>query len=469
MDAAGLNSGQKAAVAAGTQYTAPLLTTSSASRANTATNTATLNTAVNGIANGNANTAAVQPATTLGGTPAATATPDGSAPAAPAAPATPAAPGAAAAGTDTSSDTGDDSDDISNAVSVLPPSLQKLYGDNLSNLQAEQTQAKSVLTQAQATLADDPAATAAVNAISAKYDVLINQMNQKNAQVLGSVHSSIGAFGGLGSMSTSFLSDEMDRASQRIADLTTDKQNAILNAQAAYQKQDLAAFNTAMDKYNKTITDMNSELSKLNDAADKQIKNNQAQQKIDAAASKAAIANDVTKAANLGGAIAKQMADSGLTDPDDQEKYIASVAQAYGISDPAILQTSVVKAQQTAKAATDMSANVNSEIAKRNAGPAASTKGSGTDANYSYTADDVTAAKNILQNGGAGYAAAGSDGYSDPGAYVSLLNSWIKQGGTAAGFAKVFPIKTYVNPKSYNLLPQIIQQKAAATPSVLPK
>lgn len=375
---------------------------------------------------------------------------------------------AASDSTDGTDSSGVNETDIASAVSGLPPSLQAFYGSNLTQLAQQQQNAKNVLAQAQATLANDPAASAAVAAISAKYDVLIQAMNLKNKQVLGKASTSVGAFGGLGVMSTSFMSDEMDAASGRISNLVSEQQNAILAAQAAYSKEDLAAFNSAMDNYNKTITAMNTALSDLNTATDKAVTATQNQQKIDAAASKAAVTNDVTLSTNLGTAIAKNLSDAGVTDPTQVASYIQQMAQQYGITDPAILQSAVVKAQQDAQKASDTSANTLSEIQKRNQPKVVSPKstGGGTDGAYTYTGDDIATYTNFLNKGGTAdgqsYAARGTDSYVDPGAYIYAYEDWIGNGGTPAGFIKKFPI-TNVNPASYGELPAGLQPKAKTT------
>lgn len=254
------------------------------------------------------------------------------------------------------------SSDVNSAVSGLPPSLQKLYADNLTNLQGQQTYAKSVLAQAQATLTNDPAATAAIAAIGAKYDILINAMNLKNTQVLGQAKSSTAAFGGLGVMSTNFLSDQMDAATSRIATLTTEKTNAMIAAQAAYGKEDLDAFNTAMDNYNKTITDMNTTLMDLNDAADKAVTQQQAAARLALDTNNAQVSNDQKQSSNIAQALATQLSAAGI-DPGSYD--YSSIAKAHGITDPAVL-AAAVQSQITSNAKDALTAaNTQDEIANR--------------------------------------------------------------------------------------------------------
>lgn len=493
---------------AGGSSASPLISTSSASRSTTANNVASLNTAVNAAAagapgsstNGGAN-AQKDTATGTSVTPGITINTGSSQPAANTslytyklangnevqigdptinkdmlAGATYVGGGSGKDPLATSTtDNGDSSADTSSAVSGLPPSLQALYQKNLQDLSDQQTYAKSVLDQARATLANDPAATAAVQAISDKFDILIDQMTKANNQSLGRAGSAVAAFGGLGSMSQNFLTDQMNLATQRISALTTQKQNAILSAQAAYNKQDLSAFNAAMTAYNKTISDMQNSLVDLNNAADKAITQNQAQQRIDATNAKNTVTTEISMAKNLGTSLAKNLADAGVTDPAQEQAYVEQMAQEYGISDPAILHSAVVTAQQAQAKADLAEKNTLSTIAKRNEvkAPSGGTTKPKVDGSFSYTTADTATYSNFLNKGGATpdgvtYNKRGSDSYVDPGAYIYAYNDWIKQGGTPAGFVKNFPVASNVNPASYSLLPAGIQPKAKVTASAPP-
>lgn len=376
-------------------------------------------------------------------------------------------------------------DTNSSAVSGLPTNLQAIAKQNLDNLDDQYNQAQSAVTAAAATLANDPALASAISSIQAQYKVLYDAMGLKNQQVLGRANSEVGAFGGLGVMNQSFLSDEMDAAQSRLSDIVSKEQSAIVSAQAAYNKGDVAALNAATSDLKDAQAAKSAAVSQLLTATNNAVKDAQAQQKIDLTTQQDSLKSDVTNSTNLGASIASDLAGAGITDPDEIAAYVQQQAAANNLPE-AFVSAAVTKAMQTATKASDSSANTASEIIDRNSNAANTTtktniavskaanpttggvKG-GKDANYTYTAADVTAAQNVLQNGGAGYAAAGSDGYSDPGAYISLLNSWIGQGGTAAGFAKTFPVKKYVNPASYSKLPASIQPKAAAAPAAVPQ
>lgn len=356
---------------------------------------------------------------------------------------------------------------------IKDPALAAQYKGALDNLDGQAADAKAQIQAAKDTLANDPAASAAIDAITQKYDVLINAMKAKNAQVLGKASTSVSAFGGLGQMSQNFLSAEQDRASQRVADLVSQEQGLILKAQIAYKNSDVKALNAAMTAYDRANSDKLSAINKLLTETDKQVKAVQDQQKIDAAAAKQQVATDISKSTNLGTGIAKNIADSGITDQEQIDQYIASVAQEYGISNADILKNAVAKAQAAAAKDALSAKNTESIINKRNQpkAPSSKTTGGGKDGGYTYTGDDVSAYTSLLNKGGTGpdgtvYAGRGKDSYVDPGAYMAALHDWVDvNNGTPAGFAKKFPVVGNVNPASYSSLPEGIRPKASSTAS----
>lgn len=366
-------------------------------------------------------------------------------------------------------DGGDSTTDDSEtqAVSSLPPGLASMFQQSLAAQDQNIADAKTTLATAAATMQNDPAAAQAASAISAQYDVLINAMKAKNRIILGGYTANAARSGALqyaNDMTETFMSNEMDRASQRIADLVSKEQELILKSNAAYKNDDVKAFNAAQTALTKATTEKTNTLGKLLTATNNQVKAVQAQQKIDATAAKNKISADTTISAKTAPGMVAALKDKGITDPDQISQYVQEMATQLGV-DPNILAGALATAQQTQAKTDSTIANQKSEIAKRNQPKTTAGAKGGTDVNYNYTADDVADAKNVLQNGGSGYAAAGSDGFSDPGAYVALMNSWIKLGGSAAGFAKVFAPKKYVNPDSYGMLPAAIQPKKAATSS----
>lgn len=383
-------------------------------------------------------------------------------------------PGASDSGSGGGASAGDQYD--SAVASITDPGLQAQFKTQLQAQDQQVQQAQANLTSAQALSQNDPAATAAISAIQAKYEQQIQLMTAKNTQLIGRANTSVAAFGGLGPMGQDFLSNEQADADARISNLQAEEQDAVTKAQIAYQTQDAKALNQAMTAYDAANKAKLTALNDLLTASNKQVTQMQAQQKIDAAAAKQSVTLDVSKSTNLAAEIAKNISDAGITDAGQVTQYIQGVAQEYGITNPDILASAVTKAQQTAQKASDASSNTADTIANRDARTAiaaqkknnpTSTKGSGTDGTYKYTQSDVDSYSALLNQGGSGpdgtaYNGRGTDGYVDPTAYVAALKDWTSNGGTPAGFAKKFPVKANINPTSYSLLPKAIQPAAAA-------
>lgn len=356
---------------------------------------------------------------------------------------------------------------------ISDPAVASQFKSSLQAIDQEVSQAKANLDAAKANAINDPAANALVDSIKAQFETQIKLMKDKNTQFLGKVGASVAAFGGLGPMSQGFLNDEQQRADGRIADIVAKENDAVLKAQIAYQTKNYKALNDAMTAYDKANRDKLTTLNTLLSATNKQVKQQQDEQKINAAAEKQAVALDISKSTNLATGIAKSIADSGLTDQSQIDQYLEATAQEYGITNPDILKSAVEKARQASIKSLAGSANSLSTIAAREkpkAAPKGSTKGNGTDGTYKYAQGDIDAYSGFLNQGGTDpsgtrYNGRGSDGYVDPGAYTAALGDWVKQGGTPAGFASKFPVKKNINPASYGELPDVIRPKAAAAPS----
>lgn len=359
--------------------------------------------------------------------------------------------------------------------SGLSPSMQTLYQSTLTQQANEQAQAFATLQSAQATLANDPAATQAINAIYAQYQTLIDQMNQKNQQVLGKASASVGAFGGLGVMSQGFLSDEADDASQRIATLVSEQNSAVLAAQASYGKEDLDAFNTAMDNYNKTIDSMNTALSDLSDAVDKQVTEQQAQQRLDLDTQTAQVTNDGKIATANAGQIASALTAQGV----DLGSYdYSSLAQTLGISDPTTLGSAVIAAQQASAKADLDTANTQDEMQDRDITTADSQattaatiqKDAFDEANTKTTPADFYSYANNLVTGtnpatgkpytdGSGVPYADSNGFITPSGWKNLLSLATTNGVSQADLFSEYSNKLYASKAdSYQLTPEQITE-----------
>lgn len=357
-------------------------------------------------------------------------------------------------------------DSENDSTSSLPPGLAAQFKQTLANQDQNIANAQQTLATAAATMTNDPAAASAAAAIKTQYDVLINAMKAKNAIVLGGYTKNAARSGGLqyaNDMTENFMSEEMDRASQRIADLVSKEQTLILASNNAYKNGDIKAFNAAQTALEKTQNDKTSTLGKLLTATNNQVKNVQAQQKIDAAATKQQLASDTTTSTKIAAGMVAALKAAGISDPKTIEEYVQAMATKNGITNPDILSGALATAQQTA-AKTDASlANTASTIAKRGAGGTTGAKG-GTDGGYTYTAADVAVYTSLLNKGGTApdgtkYNARGTDGYVDPGAYAAAYADWVANNGTPAGFLKKFPV-SQVNPASIPNLPAALQPKA---------
>lgn len=379
-----------------------------------------------------------------------------------------------AAGTTPTSNPDGTTTDPNDLTSGLPPAVASAFKDVLSQQELNIQQAQNTLAQAKATMMHDPAATAAATMIESQYSTLIQAMQAKNNMVLGSYRTNAARSGSLqyaNDMETNFMSEEMDAASMRLADLVTKESELVLKSNTAYQTGDVKAFNEAQTAVEKATNDKQTTLGKLLTATNNQVKAVQAQQKLDQATKKNQLSSDVTTAAKIADGMAQEIADSGTTGQNEIDKYVEDMAASNDITNVDILKSALVKAQQTATKAGLQNANIRSTIAKRGttgSSGGSSSKGGGTDGSYKYSADDVSTYSELMNKGGnvngSSYSARGKDGFVDPGTYNASYEDWIANGGTPTGFAKKFPVKGNINPASYNALPAAIQPKAATTP-----
>ncbi|MBK3666169.1 hypothetical protein JJE66_33730 [Bradyrhizobium diazoefficiens] len=129
---------------------------------------------------------------------------------------------------------------------------------------------QSTLDAARATAANDPALQAALDAISNKYSALIADTQNKNKILLGNANTSMAAFGGLGPMSQSFLSDQVTAADKRVSALQTEEDNLKLQTQIAYQTKNAKAVSDLQTEYDKLNVDKMNSIKDLLAAVTKQ-------------------------------------------------------------------------------------------------------------------------------------------------------------------------------------------------------
>ena len=253
------------------------------------------------------------------------------------------------------------------ATTGLDPATASQFVSNINNQNSAAATALAQLNSAKATYANDPAMANALSTISAQYDTLIQNMQLKNNQLVGRASTAVAAFGGLGTMAQSFMTDEMSAASARIGDLQTQEADLLLKTQLAYQAGDLKALNDAQTAADNANTAAFKAVSDLLTATNNQVKADQAQQKIDAANAKALNTQDLSNSVkNAAGALSLLTSSYGVTDPSQATPdQLNSIAAAFGVSNPAIIQAQMVSAYATAQKTSLAAANTQSEIDTR--------------------------------------------------------------------------------------------------------
>ncbi len=252
-------------------------------------------------------------------------------------------------------------------TSKLDPGIAKAYNDIIKQADDIMVQKRLDLDAAKATVSDDPAATAALDSIKNKYDVLIKAMKDKNDMLIGGYNVSNARSGGMQytpEMTSNFMSVEMDNANGRITDLINQEQDLLLKTTIAYKNDDIKAFKAGQTAYDKANTDKLKAINDLAKATNNAVKLSQAQSKIDAQALKDGIANNNKVSLGIAGSAVDQITNSGLSGKD-LETFIQETATANGISNPAILQTAIDTEQTKRKKGDLANKNVQSTINNR--------------------------------------------------------------------------------------------------------
>lgn len=314
---------------------------------------------------------------------------------------------------------------------TIPPALKKQYDEALVGLDEGIAQAKATLEDAKKTLAHDPAATNAIDMIMAKYDQLVESQKEKNAILLGS-YAKNGARTGMmqyaNEMYTNFMSEEHDKANQRVADLLLTESQEVLKAQQAYKDGDVKAFSTASKAYQDAQKDKISAINDLLTQTDKIVKEQQADVKAAKTAEKDALTSDIKTSTAIAKTIADTLAAKGIKDSAKVRTYINAMAEEAGIANADILQSAVIKAQQD-----------NAKVAKTLA-PKATGSGSAAKFNVSNGLAKVNSQMQGVQ---------GDDHYIDPNKWIAARQNWGSLGGVDSTFVSNF--KKYLNPESYSL------------------
>lgn len=283
----------------------------------------------------------------------------------------------------------------------IDPAIGKQLNENLARANQDAIDAKAKVTAATALYNSDasgtnPAAQAAAAQITQQFDVLIRQMQDKNKILLGSYAVNAARTGGLqysNETNTNFMSAESDKAVARVGDLTDKMNAAILKSNAAYESGDLKALDSAMREYNDSKTQGQKALMDLQKTIAENVKQNAADLKQAQAVIKTTNDRDIKTSTALGNTMANDIKESGLTDPAQIDEYIQGMAEKYGITNPDILKSAFVKAQQAQSKADLAAKNTVDTIANRDKRTqiAAQKKSVGTtDAGYKFKTAVVT-------------------------------------------------------------------------------
>lgn len=188
-------------------------------------------------------------------------------------------PAPAKDGTDGSA-TGSDGNAATDASSkFLDPTVAAAFSANISSLTSQANDAKATVDAAAATLANDPAASAAAASITAQYEQLIRAQIARNNILAGSNLVNAARGGSLqyaNGMETNFMSEEMITASNTVTELIQKENAAIIQSNTAFKNGDIKAFNDATAAYNKANSDKTTAILDLANATDKAVKDAQA-------------------------------------------------------------------------------------------------------------------------------------------------------------------------------------------------
>jgi len=217
----------------------------------------------------------------------------------------------------------------------------------------------------------DPAAVAAVQSITNSYNVLIQQMTDKNTMLAGSINANSAQNGMLqygNEMDGMYKSAENDAAVQRIATLKSQELAAINASNQAYKDGNAKALTAAQADYQKAFTDGQTALAALDKTLQDQIASNQAQARIDQTTANQQITNDIRVSTSIAQSVADQIKASGVTDPAKIKAFIDATAAdpANNISNPATLEAAVAKAQATEKTTALQNLNTETNIKDNN-------------------------------------------------------------------------------------------------------
>lgn len=237
----------------------------------------------------------------------------------------------------------DNAGQIYNIPFGFDPSLAKDNIDTINQFNQQAESSKQVLDQAKASLGNDPFAIYQIDDIKQKYDVLIQQMKDKNTMLMGSISKS-SARGGMlqyaNEMDSMYKNMEFDKATERIGDLVYQETSAITKAAAEYKAGNVKAFNDAIKEYETVLKDKQKAISDLH----KQINDTYKQNAADLKTTQTQLRNEKLDSLKFSDAAASYVASQieGVKDPAKIEQIYKDAADKYGISDVGFLKSAVI-------------------------------------------------------------------------------------------------------------------------------
>lgn len=316
-------------------------------------------------------------------------------------------------------------------------SLAKLGYDNIRAETKAADDAKAAMTRyANYNVDTDPAAVAAAKNIKDSYDVLIKQMQDKNAMLQGSYAKNSARSGMMqyaNEMDSNFKSMELDKAVQRVTDLMGKRDAAIAKSNEAYRSGNLKLLDAAQKEYNQSIKDSNTAINTLQDNINAVIKTNDAQLKQAAVEARNQTLDSFKASTAVARDVATQLA--GVTDPKQIDVIVAGMADKLGITDPSILKSAVEREQ--AKMATE---DVNLAQKTKNLNKVVIPKGKGTYASFSSKPTSANISKvNAYISSIGGNQAAIEAANKDESLFYKTLNAIPKKGATGFGGGTIKP------------------------------
>lgn len=335
----------------------------------------------------------------------------------------------------------------------LDPTIAKLQSDNIRTVSKLADDTKIIMDKLNTyDPSNDPAAIAAANNIKSQFDVLIKQMQDKNALLAGSYAKNSARSGMLqyaNEMDTNFKSEELDKANGRVSDLIQKENDAIAKSNAAYKSGNVKALEAATKEYQQTLTDKTKAIMDFSKLVNDQVKQNATDLKQANADLRNNMLDSIKFATANAPDIAEQIKD--IKDPAQIEKIYNDSSDTLGI-DPGILKSAVeTELRKTKK---EDLANAHTEaITNKLLNPAAS-KGTQSE----REAETVTNYNNLFVPGAKlkdGTPLLDPDGYITPVAWKAAIKEAPSKGLTRAKFIKEFGSQIYSNggevPASYGL------------------